>query len=126
MNVQKCNRKANGFFALTVGVASSGSKVPNKRDLFANQRALEVKETTWEEGAGGAAGAKSMWELGSKDVRVACVEDAVTTWWGFVDCDVTLYATVVVILRRCSRGRGGLWMGERCGSKHATINPLKE
>ena len=46
-NVRNCNQKATGFFALTVGVTSSGFKVTNKKDPIANQRTLEVEEATW-------------------------------------------------------------------------------
>ena len=51
-------------------------------------------------GDGGAAGARSMWEWGSKDAWVACVEDVVTSW-GFVDCD----AATRVIGECCGWGR---------------------
>ena len=97
-NVRNYNEKATDFFALTVVVTSSGFEVPNKKDPIANQRALEVEEATWAEGPGAAAGAKSIWDRGSKDAWEACVEDAGTiTVLGFVDCDVALDAAVVGI-----------------------------
>ena len=95
-NVWNCNRKATGFFALTVEVNSRGFEVPDKKDPIANQRALKVQEATWADGAGGATGAKSTWDRGSKDTRAACVESTVTEW-GFVDCNIALDATVVGI-----------------------------
>ena len=76
--MRKCNQKATGFFALTVGVTSSGFKIPNKKDLIANQRAFEVENAMWAEGAKGAAGAKRTGNRGSKDVQEACVEDVDT------------------------------------------------
>ena len=89
--MRNCNQKTTGFFALTVGIISSTFKVPNKKNLIANQHVLKVEDTTW---AGGAAGAKSTWVWGSKDARVVCVKDVVTTW-GFVKYDVALDAAVV-------------------------------
>ena len=93
-NVWNCNRKATGFFVLTVGVNFSKFEVTNKKDLIANQRALKVEEAMWAEGAGGDAGANSTWDRGSKDARAACVEDAVTMW-GSVNCGVALDAVIV-------------------------------
>ena len=51
-DVRNCNQKATGFFALTVGVTSSGLEVPNKKNSITKKRALEVEEATWAEGAG--------------------------------------------------------------------------
>ena len=50
----------------------------------------------WAKEVGGAAGAKSTRDWGSKEARVACVEDEVTAW-SFVDCDVAMDAAVVEI-----------------------------
>ena len=50
----------------------------------------------WAKEVGGAAGAKSTWDRGSKNALEECVEDAFTAW-GFVDCEVALDAAVAGI-----------------------------